>query len=571
MRLTWAWFRYVWRGQGRHMAWLLVGSALTAVLHAGFAWMWKVVIDAAQGGALARAALICLAVGMGQSLLYVAVQGTRTRVNERIQQAARRRVLDAVAAAEAGALARWRSGDLVTRLTDDVSTEKLAWFLCSGVFRAYEALLIVIACLIGMTLIDPVLALWSLAPLPLLVVSQVLAGRELGRRADAVQKAVSRVGSVVQDVFDGIRVVQARGLGALARRAFSDAAGAQVDAEVANARLAQFHMVEFGYGWQIALAALLFAGGMRVMEGSLGAGDFVAFNGFVMTLVFPMFDFGAFVVRWRQASASLDRLQALVDLPAAPRPVETPAGGGLHIPARLDVAHLALDLGAPVDVRPGEMLAIAGPVGSGKSTLLAALAGQIPVGGGAPANPAPAWVPQEPVVLSVTVAENILLAGAEAAPDVADADVAAPTVDWEPLLAASCLADDVARLPTGLATPVGERGVTLSGGQQQRVQIARALAAGRPVLLLDDATSALDADTEARFWTGLDRAGLAVVVVTHRAATLARADRVLYLRGGRVEASGTHAELVATHPAYRAAYGAEAAERSASRTAAGSA
>ncbi len=561
--LTWRWFRLVWRGQGGDMAWLLVGSALTAVMHAGFAWMWKVVVDEARGGAIGRAALICLAVGLGQALLYVTVQGTRTRVNERIQQAARRRVLEAVVAAEAGTLARWRTGDLVTRLTDDVSTEKLAWFLCSGVFRAYEALLIVIACVIGMALIDPVLTLWSMAPLPLLVVAQVSAGRAMGRRADAVQQSVSRVGAVLQDVFDGVRVVQARGLGGLARRAFADAAAAQVDAEVRSARLAQFLHVLFGYGWQIALAALLFAGGVRVMDGALGVGDFVAFNGFVMNLVFPMFDFGAFLVRWRQAAASLGRLQALVDLPAAPR-VVSPVGDTLRIPAVLEAPHLRLDLGEPIEVRPGEMLAVTGPVGGGKSTLLAALAGQLPLRGATPEVPAPAWVPQEPVVLSVTVAENILLAGGDAdAPGPGRLGARVPDVEggWASLLAASCLAEDVRRLPAGLATAVGERGVTLSGGQQQRVQIARALGVRRPVLLLDDATSALDADTEARFWDGLERGGLVVVVVTHRAATLARADHVVYLREGRVEARGTHAELVARHAAYRTAYGDERSDR----------
>ncbi|MES2640813.1 MAG: ABC transporter ATP-binding protein [Myxococcota bacterium] len=550
--LTWRWFRYVWRGHGGAMAWLLVGSALTAALHAGFAWLWKTVLDAAQGGELTRAALTCLAVGIGQSILYVSVQGTRTRVNERIQQAARRRVFAAVAAAEPGALAPWRTGDLITRLTDDVSTEKLAWFLCSGVFRAYEALLIVTACVIGMVLLDPVLTLWAIAPLPLLVISQIVAGRELGRRADAVQQTVSRVGGVVQDVFDGVRVVQARGLGGLARRAFTKAAAAQVDAEVANARLVQFHMIEYGYGWQVALAALLFAGGMRVMDGALGIGDFVAFNGFVMTLVFPMFDFGAFVVRFRQASASLARLQTLIELPAA-APAVRGDSGVLTIPAVLATPHLRLDLGTPLVVRPGQLLAVTGPVGAGKSTLLAALAGQVRLVGGPSAVPAPAWVPQDPVILSVTVAENILLGGAGAEDD----DAARDAARLPALLDAACLTEDVGGWPLGLATPVGERGVTLSGGQQQRVQLARALAAGLPVLLLDDATSALDADTEARFWEGLDRAGTAIVVVTHRPATLARADVVLYLRDGRGEARGPHATLVATHAAYRAAYGAE--------------
>jgi ATP-binding cassette subfamily B protein len=151
-----------------------------------------------------------------------------------------------------------------------------------------------------------------------------------------------------------------------------------------------------------------------------------------------------------------------------------------------------------------------------------------------------AWVPQDPVILSLSLAENVTLGNG---------------TEIGAALEAACLASDLVRWPAGVETQVGERGIALSGGQQQRVQIARALATGRPVLVLDDATSALDADTEARFWDDLDRAGRVVVAVTHRPATLARADLVLYLRGGVVVARGTHEELVATCEGYRGAYG----------------
>ena len=535
--MTWRWFKVVWAGRWLVVAWLLVGSALTAVLLAGFAWTWKSVVEAAQAGDVHGAAMRALLVGVGQALLYITVQGVRNNANEYIQRVARLRVLTAVARAAPGALDGFRLGDLVTRLTDDVSTEKLAWFLCSGVFRGWEALLIILACVVGMVRIDPALTLWAVAPLPLLVVSHLWNGRELGRRAARTQQAVSRIGAVVQDVFDGIRVVQARGLGSLAQRAFADAAREQSTAEVHGARLFVYQMVQFGYGWQLALAALLYAGGSRVMDGALSAGDFVAFTGFVLTLVFPMFDLGAFVVRWRQAAASLVRLEEVMTAAAAPVPVPHRASD-LGIPQRLVTPWLTLELGEPLTVREGQLLAVTGPVGCGKSTLLAALAGQVPLAGERPSGPFAAWAPQAPVLLEASLAENIGLGR-----------------DFpEGVVQAAQLGPDLARWPDGLTTLVGERGVTLSGGQQQRVQLARALASGARLLLLDDATAALDADTEARFWEGLDRAGRIVVVVSHRPATLARADRVLYLREGRVVASGTHAELL-TVPAYAAAYG----------------
>ncbi|MFZ5482404.1 MAG: ABC transporter ATP-binding protein [Myxococcota bacterium] len=506
--LTWRWFRDVWRGHGLAMSWLAVGSAIVGALHAGFAWTWKLVVDAAGD---ARAGALCLAIGVGQSLLYVGVQGTRSTMNERIQATARTRVFGHLVGLDPRTLARWRTGDLVARLTDDVSTEKLAWFLCSGVFRAWEAALVVICCAAAMFWAEPVLAAQALAPLPVLIALMIVSGAPQRARADDVQRAIARVTTVLQDVFEGVRVVQARGLGPLARRAFGEAAAAQADAEVRNQRLMQAQTILFGYGWQIALGALVWAGGVAVLDGRLTASGLVAFNGLVMTLVFPMFDFGAFVVRWRQAAASLARLEELLATPSRPASPDLP-------------------LAAPLDLAPGRLVAVTGPVGAGKSTLVRALA---------ETTPDCAWVPQDPVVLSLTVGENITLGAGDAPTDAVEA---------------ACLAPDVARWPRGLDTPVGERGVTLSGGQQQRVQLARALASRRRLLLLDDATSALDADTEARFWEGLAR-DRAVLAVTHRPATLARADLVVYLRGGREAARGTHAELLATQPAYRAAYG----------------
>ena len=163
-----------------------------------------------------------------------------------------------------------------------------------------------------------------------------------------------------------------------------------------------------------------------------------------------------------------------------------------------------------------------------------------------------ALVPQDPVLLSATVRDNILL-GRAASDDA-----------LERALTVSRLAQDLPALAAGLDTVVGERGVTLSGGQQQRVALARALVGNPRILLLDDATAALDADTEAAFWARLakDFAGVTSVVVTHRVATIEQVDRVLVLEGGRVLQRGAHAELVAEEGAYRRIYGRlEAAER----------
>lgn len=534
--LLWRWGRVGWAGERWALRWLLVGSLLVGAGQALFTAGWKWVIDAAPRGQAMEAGAALLSLGLVQSLLYVSVQGTRTRMNHRIQQRVRDRVFTHLTRVRPGALGPWRVGDLVARLTDDISDEKLAWFLCSGVFRAWEAGCVVLACLVAMVWLDPALTAWTLLPLPFFLVTHALLAGRFGRVASAAQAALSHTVTVIQDAYDGVRVVQAHGLADLARRAVAGAARAQADRELDRARIEHGFTLEFSYGWQLGVAALLVAGARRLAEGELEASTFVVFTGFGMTLVFQMYDFAAFAVRSRVTAASLRRVEELAALPEGP-----PAGlegDHLELPRMLPATHRPLTLLAPLRAGPGTVVAVTGPVGAGKTTLLRAIAGEEP--GVEVTRPRPAWVPQDPVVLAGTVRENLTLGRPG---------------DPAPAASAACLDPDLARWPQGLDTPVGEKGVTLSGGQQQRVQIARALYADPSLLLLDDATSALDADTEGRFWDGLGRAGRVTVVVTHRPATLARADVVLYLRDGQEVARGTHAELVRSSPHYRAAYG----------------
>ncbi|MFT4628076.1 MAG: ABC-type multidrug transport system fused ATPase/permease subunit [Myxococcota bacterium] len=247
----------------------------------------------------------------------------------------------------------------------------------------------------------------------------------------------------------------------------------------------------------------------------------------------------------------LGRLQ---DVVGAPRSVAVPNGEGPPGAVHIADAGTADDTGAVLltdvhlDVRPGELVAVVGEVGAGKTLLLELLAGARPLSAGDLSRPPRhdvGHVAQDPLLLSTTLRENILL-GREVSDDA-----------LAMALEVSRLAQDLPTLSHGLDTAVGERGVTLSGGQQQRVALARALV-GRPsVLLLDDATAALDADTEAAFWAELERVlpDVAAVVVTHRRATLERADQVVVLEGGAVVQRGRHADLIASEGSYRRIYG----------------
>ncbi len=569
--LIWRWMRFAWRESLGALAAILVLSLVNTVLVIAFPWLWQYLIDTLQSDTstvrLKELATWMAIVGVSQSLLYVVLQGTRSVVNARISLQARRRLFDHLTALPPDFYQRWRSGDLVTRLSDDAG-EKIAWFLCSGVFRTLEAGLIVLGCLVVMASIDPVMTLQVILPLPLLIAGQAAAQGALGRRYQAVQESISRINDSLTTTFSGIRIVQACHLQAPARRRFQAAAEEQRAAEVSVAVIQKSVFLMYGYGWQLAIVALLLAGGGSVLRGDISLGQFVSVEGLVMTLVWPMFDVGMFVSKYKQTSVALTRLQEILDEEAPVIP-QTPAPDAADLSVRgasvvaADGTVLLCDI--DLDVPAGTSLAIVGQIGSGKTILMELLAGQRPAStgsitiGGQPQTPPRAagalalvgHVPQDPVLISATLQDNLLL-GRQ--PSAADLDSA---------LTLSRLAADLPALPDGLLTRVGERGVTLSGGQQQRLCIARALVDRPAILLLDDATAALDADTEAAFWAGVAASlpGVSVVMVTHRASTIQRADAVVVLHGGRIVQRGDHRSLLAQGGEYQRIYGQlEAAE-----------
>ena len=534
------WWRIAWAGRGPWLVAIVLLSFVTAALSAGFPWLWQYLVDdAVQIGSPVRLRQIAgwmAGIGAAQLLVYMTLQGLRSVVNAAIQWTVRQNVFEHVSRLDPGFYGRWRTGDLVTRLSDDAG-EKISWFLCSGVFRTFEATLIVLACLVSAVAVAPGVAAWMVLPLPLLIVAQAFAQGTLGRRYGAVQRSISGINDELTATFGGIRIVQAAGLQGSARRRFLAQAEAQRQAEVRTSLVQHIVHLMYGYGWQMAVVALLLAGGHQVMTETLSLGQFVTLEGLVMTMVWPMFDVGMFLSKYKQASVALGRLQQLCD--------EEPGADG---PPR--GAPLAQASGLPPAA--GRLVAVVGEVGSGKSTLMEALAR---AGGGA------GYVPQDPMLMSATLRENILLGR-----QVTDEQLTRA-------LDVSRLQQDLPAFPQGLETVVGERGVTLSGGQQQRVALARTLVGEPPLLLLDDATAALDADTESAFWDRLEAVlpGVAAVVVTHRVATIQRADEVLVLEHCAVAQRGQHAELVAIEGPYQRIYGQYEAEAKVAMASTGSA
>lgn len=550
------WFVAAWRDRPGLLVYLCAMSVLNALLVTSFPWLWQYVVDAVRGGTdaptLGKLGLALFVAGAAQSACYALLQGARTLANAVIQRNTRTITFAHLVHLPDASLRKWAPGDLLTRLTDDAG-DKTAWFLCSGVFRALEAVLIVVVSFGAMCLLDPWLAIESSAPLPVLVVAQAVLNSLLARRFARVQVGISAMNEELDASFSGIRPIRAAALEPSAQRRFRASSEEVRRAEFGAAIVNQAVMLMYGYGWTLAVAVLIAVGAPRVIAGDLTVGQLVALEGLLMSMVWPMFDVGMFVSKGSLADVGLGRLEALFAEAVDPVPSHPVAPASASIELRGATVGARL-IGVDLSVAPGELVVVTGEVGSGKSTLSEVLAGSLPfegslvIGG---VNIATidrealaasfAWVPQDPVLLSTTVRDNITLGRVVTVEDLDRAVTIAQ------------LKKDLPQLGKGLDTEIGERGVALSGGQQQRVALARALV-GRPkILLLDDATAALDADTEAAFWEALEPTvrDAATIVITHRPATLERADRVVVLEGGRVAQVGRHADLVSVPGLYQ--------------------
>ena len=530
-----------------------------------------------EGGAPDAAAAATRLAGL--YVLVVGVQGllnflTRRRLvgfSRLLERDLKRDVFGHLARLPYSFFDRMRTGDLLSRLTSDV--EAVRFSVGPGAMYLAQTAVKVPAALAAMLWMD-----WRLTVLLVVALSgvaivvRVLAPSIL-RRSKAVQERVADLSARAQESFAGARVVRAYATEDLENAAFARRSDLLLVETLGLARRRAALSGGLRLMGYVAVLCVLWFGGHQKMAGRIDHGTLVAFLAYGDMLLWPMISLGYVLASFQRAAGAMQRLdEILLEPPEGASDAADPGSSALGARPRGEVEVRGLTFTYPGAERPalsdvsvrvpaGSTLALVGPIGGGKTTLVSLLARLYPVPDGTvfldgvDVNRVPldrlraafAFVPQDAFLFSESLRENLAY-GVRGDPGPERLEAAA----W-----AAGLDADLSSLPKGLATVVGERGLTLSGGQKQRATIARALVSEGSVLVLDDALSAVDTRTEAAIldrWRTARR-GRTAIVVAHRLSTVRDADQVLVLDAGRVVERGTHESLVRAGGWYARTYG----------------
>ncbi|MEA2280643.1 MAG: ATP-binding cassette, subfamily bacterial [Solirubrobacteraceae bacterium] len=515
-------------------------------------------------GGLELAAALVVGAALGRLVLSVARRLVAGRVSLGVEVDLRNLVYEHLQQLELGFFAGQQTGQLMSRATVDL--QSVRFFLGYGlVFIAQSGLTIVLAAA-AMLALQPELGALALSPVPFVVFVAARYGRRSRPALQEVQQRIAELTADVEENVSGVRVVKAFAAEERQLGRFETTVTRVFDQNLTATRLRAFYNPFIGFLPNLGLAIILLVGGRQVVSGRLSLGDFTAFYSYLLMLIGPMRQLGVALGLSQRATASGARLFEVLDRAprlTAPRDAPPlPEGRGRveldHVSFRYAEDSQEILHDVDLEIEPGATVALVGATGSGKTTLVQLLprlydptAGTVRIDGAdlrevelASLRGQIAVVDDDPFLFSDTVANNIAYARGGRGE--------VPREEIERAAERAQAAGFIAELPDGYDTRVGERGLTLSGGQRQRLAIARAFLADPRILILDDATSSVDASTEQAIKRALREvmAGRTTFIIAHRLSTIALADDIIVLEKGRVEARGTHTELLETSPLY---------------------
>ena len=549
----------------RAVAWSFVLAAGAMGATVLIPWLTGKAIDGIRAHdkhALSTFAIAIAAAGVARLGLSVARRVVAGRVSLGVELDLRNRIYGQLQRLELSFFDRQQTGQLMSRATVDL--QAVRFFLGYGLIFIGQSALTILLAGAAMFVLRPELAALSLAPVPFVVLIANRYGHRSRPALQEVQQRIAELTAEAEENVSGVRVVKSFAQEERQLRRFENSVGRVFDQAIYATRIQALYTPMISFLPNLGLAAILFVGGREVIDGSLTVGQFTAFYAYLLMLISPMRTLGYMLGAAQRATASgarifqiLDRYPEMTTPPGAP-PLPEGAGRVTLSSASFTFAGSPKPALSDIDleIEAGSTVALVGAMGSGKTALVSLLprlydvsSGSVSIDGAdvrsvdlVSLRRAIATVNDDPFLFSATVHDNISYGRSDATREEVRAAARAAQADAF-----------ISALPDGYDTLVGERGLTLSGGQRQRIAIARAIVADPRILILDDATSSVDASTEHEIKLALRgvMAGRTTFVIAHRLSTIALADEIVVLEDGRIAARGTHDELVESSDLYR--------------------